>query len=107
MSNTFLLIALIVSVIVNIVVVFELCRHMDKQIMHLAFLIHEFNLESKQRHEEEKELDNFKVGSLKYILVGTRLYIKAIMEKSAHEERYEDAIRCQNAIKEITKLINY
>lgn len=46
------------------------------------------------------------VQSVKYILIAMCRYIDSIKNEAIREERYEDAKRCQEAIKEINKLIN-
>lgn len=44
--------------------------------------------------------------SIKYILIAMCRYIDSIKDEAIREERYEDAKRCQEAIKEMNKLIN-
>lgn len=46
------------------------------------------------------------VHSIKYILIAMCRYIDCIKDEAIREERYEDAKRCQEAIKEMNKLIN-
>lgn len=46
------------------------------------------------------------VQSVKYILIAMCRYIDSIKHEAIKEERYEDAKRCQEAIKEMNKLIN-
>ena len=46
------------------------------------------------------------VQSIKYVLIAMCRYIDSIKHKAIKEERYEDAKRCQEAIKEMNKLID-
>ncbi len=46
------------------------------------------------------------IQSVKYILIAMCRYIDCIKHEAIKEERYEDAKRCQEAIKEMNKLIN-
>lgn len=46
------------------------------------------------------------VHSIKYLLIAMCRYIDCIKNEAIKEERYEDAKRCQEAIKEMNKLIN-
>ena len=46
------------------------------------------------------------VHSIKYLLIAMCRYIDSIKEEAVRQERYEDAKRCQEAIKEMNKLIN-
>ena len=107
MSDTILLSILGVSLFVNLIVVFRLIRKLDNNINQLGLYMHQIHQEVAQQRYIDKNLENFKIGSLKYILIGVRLYITAIMEQSVADERYEDAQRCKNAINEISKLINF
>lgn len=106
MSDTVLLSILGVSLFINLIIVFRTIRNLDNKISQLTLYMHQIHQEVAQQHID-KNLENFKIGSLKYILVGARLYITAIMEQSVADERYEDAQRCKNAINEISKLINF
>lgn len=107
MSDTVLLSILGVSLFISLIIVIRSIRRVDKQISQLAFYMHQIHQEVAQQRYIDKNLENFKIGSLKYILIGARLYITAIMEQSVADERYEDAQRCKNAINEISKLINF
>lgn len=46
------------------------------------------------------------VQSVKYVLIAMCRYIDSIKQEAIKEERYGDAERCQEAIKEINKLID-
>ena len=46
------------------------------------------------------------VQSIKYILIAMCRYIDCMKNEAIREERYEDAKRCQDAIREMNKLIN-
>ena len=46
------------------------------------------------------------VQSIKYVLIAMCRYIDSIKHDAIKEERYEDAKRCQEAIKEMNKLID-
>lgn len=46
------------------------------------------------------------VQSIKYVLIAMCRYIDCIKHEAIKEERYEDAKRCQEAIKEMNKLID-
>lgn len=46
------------------------------------------------------------VQSIKYVLITMCRYIDSIKHEAIKEERYEDAKRCQEAIKEMNKLID-
>lgn len=46
------------------------------------------------------------VQSIKYVLIAMCRYIDSIKHEAIKEERYEDAKRCQEAIKEMNKLID-
>lgn len=107
MSDTVLLSILGVSLFISLIIVIRSIRRVDKQISQLAFYMHQIHQKVAQQRYIDKNLENFKIGSLKYILIGARLYITAIMEQSVADERYEDAQRCKNVINEISKLINF
>ena len=107
MNSSVLLTILACILIVGIIILIMAVRSTNRHIEALAFCMHEIHKSVSQQRYIDKNLENFKIGSLKYILIGTRLYISAIMEKSIMEERYEDAQQCKNAIKEISKLIDF
>lgn len=46
------------------------------------------------------------VQSIKYVLIAMCRYIDSIKHEAIKEERYEEAKRCQEAIKEMNKLID-
>lgn len=46
------------------------------------------------------------VQSIKYVLIAMCRYIDSIKHEAIKEERYEDAKRCQEVIKEMNKLID-
>lgn len=52
------------------------------------------------------DTNSWYVQSIKYILIAMCRYIDCIKHEAIKEERYEDAKRCQEAIKEMNKLIN-
>lgn len=46
------------------------------------------------------------IQSIKYVLIAMCRYIDSIKHEAIKEERYEDAKRCQEVIKEMNKLID-
>lgn len=85
-------------------------------IVLMAFLLHQSISSHKQllsyiEYDEEfkkciSDTNIWYVQSVKYILIAMCRYIDSIKNEAIREERYEDAKRCQEAIKEINKLIN-
>lgn len=85
-------------------------------IVLMAFLLHHSISSHKQllsyiEYDEEfkkciSDTNIWYVQSVKYILIAMCRYINSIKNEAIREERYEDAKRCQEAIKEINKLIN-
>lgn len=100
--NTLLLIICVVS----IGIVFMTLRKISRQIDDSLLVIAQLQSEWEQFRQELINTENFKIGSHKYTLVAMRLYVENVKNRAVAEERYEDAQRCQQAINEMTKLIN-
>lgn len=82
----------------------------------MALLLRQSIANNKQLLSFVKHDDEFKkcvadtniwyVHSIKYVLIAMCRYIDSIKHEAIKEERYEDAKRCQEAIKEMNKLID-
>lgn len=81
-------------------------RKISRQIDDSLLVIAQLQSEWEQFRQELINTENFKIGSHKYTLVAMRLYVENVKNRAVAEERYEDAQRCQQAINEMTKLIN-
>lgn len=85
-------------------------------IVYMAVLLHQSIDNNKQllsciKREDEFEkcvvdTNIWQIQSIKYVLIAMCRYIDSIKNEAVKEERYEDAKRCQEAIKEMNKLIN-
>ena len=85
-------------------------------IVYMVLLLRQSFSSNRQLISYLKHDDEFKkcvadtniwyIQSIKYILIAMCRYIDCIKHEAIKEERYEDAKRCQEAIKEMNKLIN-
>lgn len=74
-------------------------------------IAHNKQLLSFIKHDDEfkkcvTDTNIWYVQSIKYVLIAMCRYIDSIKQEAIKEERYEDAKRCQEAIKEMNKLID-
>lgn len=74
-------------------------------------IAHNKQLLSFIKHDDEfkkyvADTNIWYVQSIKYVLIAMCRYIDSIKHEAIKEERYEDAKRCQEAIKEMNKLID-
>lgn len=82
----------------------------------MALLLRQSIANNKQLLSFIKHDDEFKkcvadtniwyIQSIKYVLIAMCRYIDSIKHEAIKEERYEDAKRCQEVIKEMNKLID-
>lgn len=100
--NTLLLLCVLVAAIYIIWQLRRFSKQIDNSLMTLA----QIQSEWAQFQQQQANLENFKIGSHKYTLVAMRLYVENIKNRAVQDERYEDAQRCQQAINEMSKLIN-
>lgn len=78
---------------------------LTEAIEQAAHKIEEGNKNLNEAFNNVYGLHGWYVPSIKYLLIALRKYIEEMKNQAIKEERYEEARKCNEAIKEMNKLI--